>query len=580
MNTEASPQAALAQARECMRARDLDGAALLLESLLSRHDVAEAALMLGALRAEQSDFPRALAQLEKAFRLQPSQPPGARLLYANVLLDSGQDQQAEAQVRSALAQSPNSPLGEARTLFRLARRMPLAISIEMLQRSVALDPANADAWNDLGNALANIAQLEPARHAYRQALRADPAYHQVESNLLVTLHYDPDVDAQVMFDAHLDWARRHASGIAPMVLPSRAPSPRLRVGFLSPAFTPGPTAAFLAPLAKHLDPARHELFAYNVGPGQGIEARLAGAIGNWRHAAHDDDATLARRIAADSIDVLVDLAGHTPGGRPLAVARKPARAIVEWLDYFDTTGLENVDFIVGDAVATPADTAQRFTERVVNIDPCRFCFEAPDHAPAVASSPAAKNGFVTFGSFNRLSKMPAPVIAVWARVLRATPGSRLLVKNNALADAVTRENFMQALLDHGITRDRVDLRGPSPHAAMLAEYADMDIALDTFPYNGGLTTCEALWMGVPVLALLGGAMISRQSASLLRAAGMDEWVAADGADFVRRAAAFAADVPALDRARAQRRGSIASGALTDGARFARAFAAILEGAAR
>ncbi|MEP7262721.1 MAG: hypothetical protein ABI669_16030 [Usitatibacter sp.] len=562
-----------------MRARDVEGAALILEALLTRHDVAEAALMLGALRAGQSDFARALTQIEKAFRLQPLQPPGARLLYANVLLDSGDAQQAEAQVRGVLALPAQSPAGEARALFRLARRLSLALSIEMLQRSVALDASNADAWNDLGNALANIALLEPARDAYRAALRADPEYHQVESNLLVTLHYDPDVDADTMFEAHRGWARRHAAGIAPLALPARAPSQRLRVGFLSPAFTPGPTAAFLAPLVKHLDAMRHELFAYNVGP-EDIDARLTAAITHWRHAALDDDESLARQIAADSLDVLVDLAGHTPGGRPLVIARKPARAVIEWLDYFDTSGLDGVDIIVGDPVSTPANTAQRFTEHVVNIDPCRFCFEAPAHAPAVAPSPAAKNGYVTFGSFNRLSKMPAPVLAAWARILHGTPASRLLVKNNALADAATRENFVRAMQGHGIARDRIELRGPTPHAAMLAEYADMDIALDTFPYNGGLTTCEALWMGVPVLTILGNAMISRQSASMLAAVGMEDWIARDVDEFVRKATDFASRAGELSISRGKRREAIAASPLMDGPRFARAFAAVLDGAAR
>jgi protein O-GlcNAc transferase len=255
----------------------------------------------------------------------------------------------------------------------------------------------------------------------------------------------------------------------------------------------------------------------------------------------------------------------------LSIARKPAPLIVTWLDYFDTTGLDAVDYLIGDPISTPPDGTQLFTERVVNLTPCRFCYEPPAIAPDVAPPPVLRNGYLTFGCFNRLSKLAGPVIALWANLLQALPSARLLLKNAAFIDPGTRAHFVELFKQHGVAPERLELRQHSPHAQMFAEYADVDIALDPFPYNGGVTTCEALWMGVPVLALLGNAMISRQSASLLNAVGLNEWVAADDTGLVRLAVGWAAQPQALAQLRAGMRARLQASALFDSQSFARKF---------
>jgi predicted O-linked N-acetylglucosamine transferase (SPINDLY family) len=300
----------------------------------------------------------------------------------------------------------------------------------------------------------------------------------------------------------------------------------------------------------------------------------------WRDAQDDCDEALSRRIGDDRIDILIDLAGHAPGGRLLALARKPAPVIVTWLDYFDTTGLETVDYLIGDSIETPKDGSQQFTEQVVLLDPCRFCYTPPSYAPEVAPAPMARNGYITFGSFNRLSKLAEPVIALWAAVLRALPTSRLLLKNAAFADPRTHERFVELFARHQVAAERLELRLNSPHAQMLGEYADVDIALDPFPYNGGLTTCEALWMGVPVLTLLGNAMISRQSAAMLDAGGLSGWTAANEKEFVRRAADAAGSPQVLADLRAGMRAQLQTSALLDarafGSRFGQALVSMWE----
>ena len=290
----------------------------------------------------------------------------------------------------------------------------------------------------------------------------------------------------------------------------------------------------------------------------------------------DDDAALAARISADGIDILIDLAGHAPGNRLRAIARKPAPIVVTWLDYFDTTGLDCVDFLIADSVSVPATTSQRFTETVLRVEPSRLCYAPPAYAPVPTTPPVLRNGFITFGSFNRLAKLAEPVVDLWARLLHAASGSRLLLKSAAFNHPTTSTMFAKRFTQRGIGESRLELRGSSPHAEMLAAYGDIDIALDPFPYNGGLTTCEALWMGVPVVALDGDSMISRQSAALLRAAACGDWVAQTQDEWLGIATGLSSQIDRLCEARRSLRSTVASSPLVDGFRFAKRFEALLE----
>lgn len=595
-----------------MRERRMPEALALLRSLAAEHPGdAAAAFLLGVALAEQRDFTAARASLERSFALDPRQPAPNRLMLANVMHDGGDAVGAEAQARQALRMSPAWPpalnaLGLAlrsqgrsdeaiaafratlqaepghahahRHLARLLReRATLGEAIEHYRQALALADNDADLWNELGVALTDAGELAEARAAYREALQRRPGYHQVESNLLVNLHYDPAIGAEAMFQAHRDWAKRHAAGVPRMAATRPAGRPaRRRVGFLSPAFTAGPTAACVRPLLANLDASRFEAIAFNVGRNDGTSAELRALTSGWHDLWEAPDEDVAKCISGERIDILVDLAGHTPGGRPLVLARKPAAVIATWLDYFDTTGIDAVDYLIGDSTSTPVDGPQRFVEKVIRIEPARLCYHPPAYAPGAAPPPALRNGYVTFGTFNRYSKIAAPVVDLWSRLLASVPGSRLLVKNAALWDPALRERLWQSFQSRGVGRNRVEMRGPSSHPQMLAEYADVDIALDTFPYNGGLTTCEALWMGVPVVTLLGSAMISRQSAALLRAANLPDLIAPDEGEWLRIAAGLASDTARLAETRRAARQRLAQSPLADGARFTRQFEAALE----
>jgi predicted O-linked N-acetylglucosamine transferase (SPINDLY family) len=479
--------------------------------------------------------------------------------------------------RRAMELPPAGSVEDAHALASLLHRdVRIHEAIGVLQDVLARDPARIGAWLELANCHADLAAHAESRRCYEEVLRRRPGFHQVASTLLVTLHYDARFDAPAVFDAHRAWAARHAASIVPRSHPGRASPGKLRIGFMSPAFREGPSGRFVLPLLQHLDRTRFEVHAYNAnGRPDALTGVLQAQADRWRDVWGEDDDAFAERIADDGIDILVDCAGHTPGGRPLVLARKPAPLQVTWLDYFDTTGLDAVDVLVGDAVSTPPGGAQRFTEEVLRLGDCRLCYAPPGYAPAVNTLPALANGHVTFASFNRLSKIVPQVVELWSALLRAVPGSRLIVKNTAMKDPLAKRALLAQFEARGISGERIDARTHSPHAAMLAEYGEADIALDTFPYNGGLTSCEALWMGLPVLCLMGDSMISRQTAAIMTAAGMPEWIARDAEHFVEIGAAAAADLSRLALLRASMRERLAASALMDAKAFAERFGALM-----
>lgn len=296
--------------------------------------------------------------------------------------------------------------------------------------------------------------------------------------------------------------------------------------------------ALLPVLAAH-DRARFEVYCYAEREAVDEVGEQFRALADaWCETQELDDDALARRIAADDIDVLVDLAGHTPGNRLAVFARRPARTAWSWLDYFNTTGIEAIDAIVADDVALASPLDQAFVETPASVGPVRYPYAAPDYAPAV--TPPRERG-VVFGSFARLAKITEAALDAWAAILARVEGSRLLLKNDTLGEEVARIALRDALRRRGIEAARVELRGAGSHDRMMAELLEVDIVLDTFPYNGGITTLEALWMGRPVVTLHGDTLVGRQGAAILAAAGLGDLVAKDLGAYRDIAVALAAD---------------------------------------
>jgi predicted O-linked N-acetylglucosamine transferase (SPINDLY family) len=283
-----------------------------------------------------------------------------------------------------------------------------------------------------------------------------------------------------------------------------------------------------------------------------------------------DDRTLAELIQQDQIDLLIDLSGHTGGTRLNALALRPAPVMVSWLGYFATTGLPYMDAVVLDEWHAPSEVESQFIEPILRLPSGRFCYSPAPWAPeSVAPVPSSKNGYITFGSFNNTAKLNDEVLDIWAQVLLATPYSRLLLKWRTFNDEDMRQKVTQALQDRGVGVERIVLRGPSFHADMLHEYADIDIALDPFPFTGGLTSCEALWMGVPIITWPQSRVVSRQTLAILQQIGLPELVAHDAQDYVRIATELATDAKRLQQLRETLRERMRQSPLMDAQTFTR-----------
>jgi predicted O-linked N-acetylglucosamine transferase (SPINDLY family) len=464
-----------------------------------------------------------------------------------------------------------APAAAADALASLGR---LDEAEERYLRAIAAAPRFAEAHYNYGNLLHRSGRIEEAVAAYRRALEIRPDFVRAHSNLVYALNFSPAYDPDTVFREHLEWARRHASALAPARSAyAGAPEPRrrLRVGYVSPNFREHAVACFFEPLLRHHDRERFSIHLYSdVARPDARTARLRAFGDTWREIAGLGDEAVADLVARDAVDILVDLTGHTEGHRLLVFARRPAPVQVTWMGYANTTGLAAMDYRVVDAITDPPGFTERWhSERLVRLARTYLAFEPPRESPAVAPPPRRARGYVTFGSFNAFAKIAPPVIETWARVLSAVPGSRLLMVT--VPEGSARERVLRAFAAHGIAPERLDLRGTLAFADFLAAHAQADIALDPFPFAGTTTTCHTLWMGVPVVTLAGRTHAARVGASLLSAVGLAEWVARDPEEYVALAARLASDGPALDALRAELRDRVLGSPLADGAGFARDF---------
>jgi predicted O-linked N-acetylglucosamine transferase (SPINDLY family) len=395
------------------------------------------------------------------------------------------------------------------------------------------------------------------------------------SNLLLALHYCDDIDADTIADAHRAWGRTiEPGGAAARPEPRGHRQGRLRVGLLSGDFNDHAVMRFLAPLLERHDRTRLELRCYYTGLREDASTadarRLADAFIEAGGLAEPD---LAERLRADALDILVDLSGHSSGGRPGVLALRPAPLQASWLGYLDTTGLAAVDFRISDATCDPPGLTERLhTERLWRLE-AMWCYQPRADAPAPEPAPALAAGHVTFGSTNNPAKLSDSALSLWASVLREVHGSRLVL--HAHDDPLCRDRIARAFADLAIDPDRIACFGREDAAGYLRRYATMDVLLDTTPYSGGTTTCDALWMGVPVVTLAGDRPFSRTSASVLQAAGCPEWIATDRDGFVRIAKSLAEDREGLGRLRRELRGKLQASRLTDADAFARSMEAAL-----
>ena len=497
----------------------------------------------------------------------------------NALMDLGRPAEAIASYHAALRIAPDEAKPHHNLGTALRETGLLDEAIAECHRALKLKPDYAEALNNLGASLNDQGRIGEALAAYRHAIQIKPDYAAAHSNLLLGLHCLPASDARAAFREHCRWDELHARRLANEIVPhgnDRNPGRKLRIGYVSPDFRHHPVATFIEGLLAGHDRSQVEVYCYaDLLREDAFSARLRTYAETWRTITGMRDEQVAELIRRDEIDILVDLAGHTSGNRLLVFARKPAPVQVTYLGYCDTTGMRAMDYRLTDAFADPPCTSEHLhTEKLLRLPDSAWCFHPPAQPPPVEMPPSLRSNKITFGCFNARQKITAELLSTWSRLLLAVPGSRLLLKNLGLRDASVQRRMRDLLIQAGVAGERIELVGWVPTVEEhLATYHRVDIALDTFPYHGTTTTCEALWMGVPVITLAGRTHASRVGVSLLSNIGLHECIAENADDYIRIAAQLSHDLPRLTQLRATLRHRMEASVLMDATRFARHFEA-------
>ncbi|MBL8885107.1 MAG: hypothetical protein JNK16_00485 [Phycisphaerales bacterium] len=539
--------------------------------------------LLISLFAETGRFEQAAFAAERRAALLPMDF-GAQSTLIEMLLAAKKPEDAIARARAVFEKSKSSPgavLVLASALLYAGRGSECASMIaERLQAGLQSD----DLRGMRASALLAMGRTPEAAAELRTILSHTPHQRSALSLLATVLNYIPDVDPEEHFQIHVRYGKEMEK-LQPPATQRAAPVNRLplTVGMLSPDLHEHSVARFVEPIVRHADGGRVRtvLISMSLKPDATSE-RLASFADAWRDLRPASWSRLAQICAEEKIDVLIELGGHMTNTPLPFMTPRIAGLQGSAIGYPNTTGLPTIDFRLVDSITDPPGESDRFnTEKLIRIDPCFLCFQPPESAPDVSPLPAVRNGFVTFGSFNSFSKLNDRVLADWAELLKRVPGSRLHIKGLAADDPGTKRDLQQRAASAGIAPDRLTVLGKeSTTRAHLERYFEIDIALDTYPYHGTTTTCEALWMGVPVVTRVGTAHASRVGGSLLRAAGLPQLITSDRETYMNAAESLAKNIGKLASMRSGLREQMRASALCDGPAYAKRWeAALIEAAA-
>jgi protein O-GlcNAc transferase len=573
------------------------------QAIALRPNYADAHSNLGVALLNTGQLDQAIAAFRQAVILKPNFAE-AHFNLGNALRSSGQLDEAIAAYRQAIALRPNyadayNNLGVAMKYKRqldesiAACRRAIAIrpnyaeahnnlgnalrelgqldeSIAAFRQAIALEPDLSEAHNNLGNALKDQGQLDLAMAAYRAALLLKPDYPGAQSNLLYVMYFHPGYDAQAIYEEHRRWSQQHAEPLMKFVQPytnDRNPERRLKIGYVSPDFHEHCQSLFTVPLFSHHNHRDFEIFCYSHQVHtDALTTRLKSFADVWRNVAQISDQQLSEIIRNDQIDILVDLTMHMANSRPQLFARKPAPVQVAWLAYPGTTGLSAMDYRLTDPWLDPPglfDTC--YSEESIRLPDTFWCYDPLTNEPQINDLPALQNGFITFGCLNNFCKINDGVLKLWAQVLAAVPNSRLILLVPA---GQVRQWVQDKFREQGIDAKRVEFADYKPRAEYLKSYNRIDLGLDTQPYNGHTTSLDSLWMGVPVVTLVGQTVVGRAGWSQLCNIGLQQLAALTPDEFVFIAAELAGDLPRLRELRSGLRQRMQASPLMDASRFA------------
>ncbi len=507
----------------------------------------------------------------------------ALALLARLALDADDAESAVVFYERILALHPDDVEYLANSAEIHRRAGHLSRALELSDRALRLTPEAARAWRVRAETLQDLGRLEQALAAMRRVHVLEPGDVDAHSTMLFLLSCTELLPREEVAQEYRRWGELHADSLTAAAAPhanSRDPERQLRIGYVSADLRRHALAYFAEPFLAEHDRSRCRVFCYSSCPRpDAVTARLRGLAHEWRDISVVGDEEAARLVRADGIDILVDLGGHTRGNRLLLFARKPAPVQMTWLGYLGGTGMAAIDYRISDGIADPpgmADTEYR--ERLLRLPHCKWCYRPPEAMPECNELPASSRGFVTFGSFANFDRLGDETLQDWVRLLERLPEARLRIITAPRGESLDR--VLEMLDAAGIHAGRIDLIGRLPLEAYLREYLQVDIALDPFPMNGATTTCEALWMGVPVVSRCGRSAASRSGTSLLANAGLPELVADSADEYVDIALRLASDLPALAALRASLRARMAQAPLTDARGFTRELEALYRDAWR
>ncbi len=523
----------------------------------------------------------------------------------DVLLRSGQINEGIEQFRRYVALRPNDPRGLNNLGLAIANGGRPTEAVELLHRAIALNPEYADAHNTLALAYEALGKKDDATAHYREAVRINPNYADawsnlgtnlteqgrvdeaidalrksveirpsaapIQSNLLLTMNYSSHLSPQEVAREHLHWGQLFAPGgmpASPAIIDAN-PNRRLHVGYLSGDFRAHTVAGFIELLLTNHDRTQFHVTAYaQVARPDDKTLFLQKKADRWRAIPGMNDEQLANQIRSDKIDILIDLSGHTAGNRLLAMAYRPAPIQATLFGYPNTTGLPAVDYRITDEISDPSGQTEPFyVERLLRLDGLAWAYHPPSDAPAVALLPSADRTTFTFGCLNNAAKISDECLATWAKILLEVPTSRLVLLAGQSQAAAKR--LIEQFAVKGVAHDRIELVFRLPRKDYFEAYSMIDLALDPFPYNGGVTTCDALWMGVPTLTIAGASYVSRQGASILTHIGLSEFIADSPSNLIELAKVWSSNREWLAEIRAGLRSQMAKSAVADGPGYVR-----------
>ncbi|MBP6597273.1 MAG: tetratricopeptide repeat protein [Arenimonas sp.] len=505
----------------------------------------------------------------------PAEVRAAGMLGA-ILTGSGRADQALPFLEMAAGHDPMARYNLGMAYHAVGR---LEDAVGCFKAALQAKPDWADARNNLGGTLLDLGFARPAVDVLRECLTRPGLTPLAFSNLLLAMQYLPEVRRDELTALHKRFGEALAKALPRLPAAPRREAGPLRVGLVSGDLRNHPVGLLLEGLLPELRAQGWWLAAYSSRPGRPgdpVAARLQAQVDRWVDIAPLEDADAARLIREDRIDVLLDLSGHTGHNRLGVFAFKPAPTQATWLGYGDGTGLAAMDALVSDAVSTPPGVEDQYVEEIVRLPFPRLPYTPPTDAPAVSELPCAKGAPFTFGCFNNIAKLNPDVLAAWARILKAAPTARLLMKGRQFDHAAPRKALLEGFTARGIAADRILLEGYTHRADYYAAFQRVDLALDPFPFNGGLSTLDALWMGVPVLSLVGEGMWARQGAMILGALGLDSWLAQSIDDYVEKASKSVIATDELGALRRALRTRTANATFANPGAFAAGFCAALD----